>query len=112
MSRKTIYASYDTSFKIAAVLLAQLPDVLTKDVAEALDIHPFMLSRWKKEYREGLIVGDPKIPIPEKKTQASELKRLRQVEKQYRQLQAEHDLLKKAIRFTSERKKKSSNSSK
>ena len=28
-------------------------DVLSKEVAQALDIHPFMLARWRKEYREG-----------------------------------------------------------
>ncbi|WP_321346890.1 transposase [Halopseudomonas oceani] len=25
-----------------------------KGVAEELDIHPFMLSRWRKEFREGI----------------------------------------------------------
>lgn len=25
---------------------------------ESLDIHPYMLSRWRKVYREGIIVGD------------------------------------------------------
>ncbi len=29
-----------------------------KEVAATLDIHPFMLSRWRKEYREGKIVAD------------------------------------------------------
>jgi len=32
--------------------------VQVKEVAEALDIHPFMLSRWRKEYKEGIIVAD------------------------------------------------------
>jgi transposase len=41
----------------------------------------------------------------------SELQRLRQVEKQYKRLLMEHDLLKKAIRFASERKTTSSPSS-
>ncbi len=42
----------------------------------------------------------------------AELKRLRELEKKYKVLQQEHELLKKAIRFTSERNRKSSNSSK
>jgi transposase len=29
------------------------PEIQTQDVAHALDIHPFMLSKWKKDYREG-----------------------------------------------------------
>jgi transposase len=41
----------------------------------------------------------------------AELRRLREVEGKYRQLQMEHDLLKKAIRFASERKATSSPSS-
>ena len=41
----------------------------------------------------------------------AELQRLREVEGKYGQLQMEHDLLKKAIRFASERKAKSSPSS-
>jgi transposase len=40
---------YSTEFKITAVKLANHPDIQTQDVAAALHIHPFMLSRWKKE---------------------------------------------------------------
>ena len=47
---------YSMHFKATAVRLSELPDVLIQDVAEALDIHPFMLSRWRKQAREGLIV--------------------------------------------------------
>ena len=44
---------YSDEFKVTAVQMANAPDIETKAVAEALHIHPFMLSRWKKEYREG-----------------------------------------------------------
>lgn len=100
---------YSQEFKATAVQLTELPDVLIKDVADSLDIHPFMLSRWRKEVREGKIVTkkrsldvDPNI--------ASELERLRQLEKDHKRLRMEHELLKKAIRFCSGRKLKSSNS--
>jgi transposase len=36
---------YSEEFKATAVQLSNLHDVLIRDVAEALDIHPFMLSR-------------------------------------------------------------------
>lgn len=49
--RKTWF--YPVNFKIKAVELSLRDDVMSKDVAEALDIHPLMLSRWRKEYREG-----------------------------------------------------------
>ncbi|MBI5437119.1 MAG: transposase [Nitrosomonadales bacterium] len=96
-------------FKATAVRLSELPDVLIQDVAEALDIHPFMLSRWRKQAREGLIVTKG-IKLDDETT--AELKRLRDLEKKYKLLQQEHELLKKAIRFASDRKRKSSNSSK
>jgi len=96
-------------FKATAVRLSELPDVLIQDVAQALDIHPFMLSRWRKQARERLIVTKG-VKLDDETV--AELKRLRELEKKYKVLQQEHELLKKAIRFTSERNRKSSNSSK
>lgn len=102
--------SYGQQFKATAVKLSHLPGVQVQDVAESLDIHPFMLSRWRKEYREGLIV-DSDAPDIETPAIASELQRLRQLEKEHARLKEEHELLKKAIRFCSERKQKSTPSS-
>jgi transposase len=66
--------AYDARFKATAVRLSDLPEVLIQDVAAALDIHPFMLSRWRKQAREGMIVTKGvKIDV----TTAAELKRLR-----------------------------------
>jgi transposase len=42
----------------------------------------------------------------------AELRRLRELERRYKVLREEHELLKKAIRFASDRKRKSSSSSK
>ena len=53
---------YSNEFKVTAVKLASHPDIETQDVAAVLHIHPFMLSRWKKEYREGKLKGSG-IPI-------------------------------------------------
>jgi transposase-like protein len=36
---------YSNEFKVTAVKMANAPDIETKAVAEALHIHPFMLSR-------------------------------------------------------------------
>lgn len=60
---------YTNEFKVKAVQLSQLEDVRVQDVAKTLDIHPFMLSRWRKEYREGKIVADKrkKLTSPGKK---------------------------------------------
>jgi transposase len=80
---------------------------MIKEVAAALDIHPFMLSLWRKEVRDGVIVAKgAKLDVQSK----AELKRLKALERQYKVLKEEHELLKKAIRFASDRKRKSSSS--
>lgn len=52
---RTTY-KYTDEFKATAVRLSNLPGVAVQDVAESLYIHPFMLSRWRKQVREGLIM--------------------------------------------------------
>ena len=100
---------YSEEFKATAVQLSELPDVQIKDVAESLDIHPFMLSRWRKEAREGRIVTKKRSLDVDPQVE-TELKRLKQIEKEHKLLKMEHELLKKAIRFCSSRDSKSSNS--
>ena len=100
---------YGERFKATAVKLSSLPGVLIQDVAAALDIHPFMLSLWRKQVREGVIVARAsKLDVET----TAELRRLRELERRYKVLREEHELLKKAIRFASDRKRKSSPSSK
>ena len=100
-------ARYGDRFKATAVKLSSLPGVLIQDVAAALDIHPFMLSLWRKQVREGVIVA--KSAQPDVRTVA-EFRRLRELERRYQLLKEEHELLKKAIRFALDRKRKSSSS--
>jgi transposase len=100
---------YGDRFKATAVKLSKLPGVSVQDVAAALDIHPFMLSLWRKQVREGVIVARAaKLDVET----TAELRRLRELERRYKVLKEEHELLKKAIRFASGRKRKSSSSSK
>src|SRR5437773_10991465 len=102
-------AKYESRFKATAVKLSNLRGVLIQDVAAALDIHPVMLSVWRKQIRDGVIVAKAaKVDVET----AAELKRLRELERQYKVLKEEHELLKKAIRFASDRKRRYSNSSK
>ena len=102
-------ARYGDQFKATAVKLSNLRGVLIQDVAAALDVHPFMLSLWRKQVREGVIVARAsKLDVET----TAELRRLRELERRYKVLKEEHELLKKAIRFASGRKRKSSPSSK
>lgn len=105
---RTTY-KYSEQFKAAAVRLSQLPGVAVQDVAESLYIHPFMLSRWRKQAREGVIVTKG---VELDKAVAAELKALRKMKKDYERLKLEHEILKKAIEFTSGERPTSSPSSK
>lgn len=124
---------YAVEFKIQAVRLANHPEFQTQDVAKALDIHPFMLSKWKKDYRDGRLrpaaaaagLSLPKVlrlpkADPEKRALKRRVKQLqakvearreiRALERKLAALEVEHDLLKKAIRFNIERRRRSSSS--
>lgn len=100
---RTTYRFSDR-FKATAVRLSQLPGVQVQDVADSLYIHPFMLSRWRKQAREGQIVTKG---VEVDKEVAAELKALRRIKREHERLKIEHELLKKAIEFTSIRKAKS-----
>jgi transposase len=124
---------YTLEFKIQAVRLANHPEIQTQDVAYALDIHPFMLSKWKKDFREGKLkpaaeaagLSLPKaLQVPQADPEKRALKRqvkqleakvqarreIRALERKLAALEVEHDLLKKAIRFNIERRRRNSSS--
>ena len=104
---------YGVEFKRAAVRLSQRPRLEVQVVAEALDIHPFMLSRWRKEFREGRLRSNVAKPVQRvsKAPLVREIRRLQELERAHRLLQEEHDLLKKAIRFCSVQRARRSRSS-
>ena len=93
---------YTNEFKAKAVELTYLEDIKIKDVAETLDIHPFMLSRWRKEYREGKIVADKKRKVTGLNDEKREIDRLKKLEKENARLRQENDLLKKWQRYLAE----------
>ena len=99
---------YSLEFKVTAVRLSEQPGIQVKAVAAALDIHPFMLSKWRKQVRDGVLRGRGRsleVPPPR------EIQRLQELERAHVLLQEEHDLLKKAIRFCSVERRTSSRSS-
>ena len=57
---RTTY-KYSEDFKATAVRLSHLPGVAVQDVAQSLYIHPLMLSRRRKQIREGLILCRPPL---------------------------------------------------
>jgi transposase len=70
--------NYGDRFKATAVKLSSLPGVQVKDVAAALDIHPFMLSLWRKQVRQRMIVARAsKLDVET----TAELRRLKELER-------------------------------
>ena len=104
---------YSNEFKVTAVKMASVPDIEVQAVAEALDIHTFMLSRWKKEYREGKLKGEAHTGLKEvqdMEVAVAEQKKLRKLEAALKKAKIENDLLKKAIQFNLERRPTASRS--
>lgn len=101
---------YSLEFKLSAVKLSKLRGVQVQDVAHALDIHPFMLSRWRKESREGRLRGTVK-KVELSRRLVGQLRQLSELQRRYALLKEEHELLKKAIRFCSQARRRSSPSS-
>ena len=100
--------AYSREFKLTAVRLSQQPGIEVQAVAAALDIHPFMLSKWRKQVRHGVLRGRGRsLRVPP----AREIRRLQELERAHALLQEEHELLKKAIRFCSVERRTSSPSS-
>jgi transposase len=103
---------YTNEFKVKAVQLSLLEGIRVKSVAETLDIHPFMLSRWRKEYREGKIVADKRKKVRGDKKQESELTKVKKLEQENKRLKEEIELLKKWQRFLAEEHQQDIDSSK
>lgn len=93
---------YSNEFKVKAVQLSLLEGIQVQEVAKTLDIHPMMLSRWRKEYREGLIVADKRKKVVDVGKQKKELSKIKQLEKENARLKQELDIVKKWQRFLAE----------
>ena len=105
---------YSLELKRTAVRLTEAPGARVKDVAESLDIHPFMLSRWRKLARDGLLVKKPTKAKASKKKRAPsmvEMSKYAQLKRELEALRKEHEFLKKFDRFRAQLKAKSSPSS-
>lgn len=107
---------YTKDFKIKAVKLSLHNGIQVKQVADGLDIHPFMLSRWRKEYREGKLQGNnqKRVGVNKKKRTISnkELTENARLKKENDRLKKENDLLKKWQRYLAEQHQNDLDSSK
>lgn len=97
---------YSAEFKIRAVRLSHQPDIEVQQVATGLDIHPFMLSRWRKEYRDGKLCrgNEAGVDVSQQKRvpKAREMSENARLKAENKRLRDENDLLKKWQRYLSE----------
>src|SRR5450759_5061964 len=55
---------YSDEFKLMAIRLSQQPGMQVQTVAAALEIHPFMLSKWRNDLRDGRLRGRTPKALP------------------------------------------------
>jgi len=96
--KKEKHTLYNYQFKHTAVSVANHPEIQTQYVAEALEIHPFMLSRWKKQMRDGDIQDNEKEARAESELFNAQ-KKIKQLEKELKRVREENAVLKKAERI-------------
>lgn len=97
---------YTNDFKVKAVKLSYQEGIQVKQVAEGLDIHPFMLSRWRKEYRNGKLQEDGRkrvrVDKDKKSISLQDLSEIDRLKRDNDRLRKENDLLKKWQRYLAE----------
>ena len=96
--KKEKHTFYNYQFKHTAVSVSNHPLIQTQDVAEALNIHPFMLSRWKKQMRDGTLSDNDQEARSKSALQEAENK-IRKLERELKRVRAENAVLKKAERI-------------
>lgn len=115
-TKKRNYDRYTLSYKLQAVKMANHPSVKSKDIAEALGIHPVMLYRWQMEHRNGQLRGmkmksknpsnkRPDPMVEKDRELAKAKKRIKELERTLANRDDEIDLLKKAERFFEKKRK-------
>ena len=98
MKTKEVHTFYNFQFKHTAVRITNHSDIQASHVAEALEIHPVMLYRWRQEMREGKIEDNDKEARSINELMEAQ-KRIKKLEKDCTRLRAENTVLKKAERL-------------
>jgi len=105
------YIQYTVEFKKVLVRLANHRYIQVTDMADALNIHPILIYRWRKEFNDGkwkkhnmpkskAPVGPTKNDLHQKDLELKKAQqKIKQLEKQLKLRQEDIDILKKAERF-------------
>lgn len=84
---------YPDSFKLKAVKLSLQKGAVVKDVATMLEIHPVLLSKWRKDYREGRISDNAHYQVTTIQEEKQSLDRIAALEKEVTRLRSENRIL-------------------
>lgn len=88
---------YSADFKRKIVLMS-FEDRPCKELCEEYDIHPNLLSRWRRQYAD---LGERSFPGHGNEALSDEQKQIRRLEKELKAAREEREILKKAIRIFS-----------
>jgi len=89
--------AYSKNFKIKAVKLSYLKKVQALEIAKVLGLHPFMLYRWRKEYKDGKLVADNDRHVTVTMTGSKETRDRPKPKPEIERLKAENARLKKEV---------------
>lgn len=111
LSNKRV-VEYSDYFKIMVVRLTQIEGIQSKQIGDCLDLHPLMISRWRKQLRDGQLVtslvSDSLLAKKKEPLEQSEREELARLRKQNSKLKEEVDFLKKWQQYLKEQKQKDS----
>ena len=89
---------YSREFKVMVVKLSDLEEIKIKTLSECLGLHPLMVSRWRKEVRDGKLVSDETRRVRMTLESASKSgKKAKQTKTKTQKLEAENKRLKKEV---------------
>jgi len=95
MKKKEKQSQYNYQFKHTAVTITNHPDIQSVDVAEALNIHPIMLYRWRGEMRTGKIKDNDQKARSNRELIGAQ-KKIKQLERELAKVSQENSVLRKA----------------
>ena len=89
---------YSKEFKVMVVRLSDLEEIKIKTLSECMGLHPLMVSRWRKEVRDGKLVSDETRRVRMMLESSSKLgKKPKQEKTKTQRLEQENKRLKKEV---------------
>lgn len=105
---------YSKEFKVMVVKLTNLEGIQIKKISDCIGLHPLMVSRWRKEVRDGKLTFTDSRRVDMTLKKPTNLKKTadkaKQLEKEVKRLKKENDVLKKWQRYLAELKQNDSGS--